>query len=128
MKLSRFIPKKAVTIFLVFFSLTGVIFTAIEGIGPERRKYCGTIKEKIIVPGGYKKQGEMYFGMQFDTKGFEAIKVDVTTYMKHVPGQRVCFWLLPESSAWQVFSTLGKLFSFSFLLCYVVWCLFFEED
>ena len=94
------IKKSTVIAFLgILLIFTGVAFSISEGIYPETYKDCGKIKNKIVVPGGYKRSGETFLGVQFEKTRFKAVQVDETTYLKYEVGDFVCFNLQKDQTA-----------------------------
>ena len=115
MKLPK-IKKSTVIAFLgIFLIFTGIAFSIREGIYPETYKDCGKIKNKIVVPGGYKRSGKTFLGVQFQKTGFKAVQVDETTYLKYEVGDSVCFNLQKDQTAKDKLWILFKLGSWLIL-------------
>lgn len=108
------IKKSKVISFLgIFFIFTGIAFSISEGMYPETYKDCGKVKNKIVVPGGYKQSGKTFLGVQLEKTGFKAVQVDETTYLKYEVGDSVCFNLEKDQTtkdkAWILFK-IGSWF------------------
>jgi hypothetical protein len=114
------LPRKIYTIFFVCIALVGTGFTIHEGMGRKTYRDCGIVKEKLVIPGGYKASGKTVMGIQFEKTGFKAIDVDETTYLKHRAGDRVCFNLLAEDTTLEALWILFKLASCLTLLGYIL--------
>ena len=102
------VKKSTVIAFLgIFLIFTGIALSISEGIYPETYKDCGKVKNKIVVPGGYKRSGKTFLGVQFQKTGFKAVQVDETTYLKYESGDSVCFNLQKDQTvkdkAWILF-------------------------
>ncbi len=119
--LLNLVPRNGFMIFLVTFSLTGTIFSFIEGIQPEKKKDCGVVREKIIVPGGYKHSGDLHLGVDFENRGFKSMKVSPKTFMSYEPGNKVCFWLLPDFTLDTELISFAKFFSCVFIFFYLLY-------
>ena len=119
--LLHLVPRNGFMIFLVTFSVTGIVFSFIDGIKPEKKKDCGVVREKIIVPVGYKHGGDLYLGIDFENSGFKAMKVSPETYMEYQPGNEICFWLKPVLTPGEFISYLGKVFSCIFIIFYLLY-------
>ena len=119
--LNLLVPKNPFSIFLLSVSITGVIFSFIEGIGPEKYKDCGIVREKIIVPQGTRSPSELFLGVDFENSGFKAVKVSVETYMQNKPGNKVCFWVSPDAGFWDFLRFLAKFSSCLFVFFYLVY-------
>ena len=119
--LLNLVPRNGFMIFLVTFSLTGTIISFIEGIVPEKKKDCGVVREKIIVPGGHKQRGDLYLGVDFENSGFKAMKVSPETYMSYQPGNKVCFWLPPEYSLDTELNSFAKFLCCVFIFFYLLY-------
>ena len=119
--LLHLVPRNGFMIFLVTFSVTGTIFSFIDGIVPEKKKDCGVVREKIIVPGGHKQGGDLYLGVDFENSGFKAMKVSPETYMDYQSGNKICFWLKPVLTPGEFRSYLGKVFSCVFIFLYLLY-------
>ena len=110
------IKKSTVIAFLgILLIFTGIAFSIREGIYPETYKDCGKIKNKIVVPGGYKRSGKTFLGVQFQKTGFKAVQVDETTYLKYEVGDSVCFNLQKDQTAKDKLWILFKLGSWLIL-------------
>ena len=119
--LLHLVPRNGFMIFLVTFSVTGTIFSFIDGIVPEKKKDCGVVREKIIVPGGHKHSGDLYLGVDFENSGFKAMKVSPETYMEYQPGNEICFWLPPVLTPGEFVIFLEKAFSCVFIFLYLLY-------
>lgn len=122
--LNFLVPESPVLIFLLTFSITGVIFSFLEGIGPEIYKDCGVVREKIIVPGGSRSSGDLFLGVDFENNGFKAIEVSAETYMQYKPGNRVCFWMKPVLGFWESLRFLAKFLACLFVIFYLFYNVF----
>jgi hypothetical protein len=119
--LLHLVPRNGFMIFLVTFSVTGTIFSFIDGIVPEKKKDCGVVREKIIVPGGHKQGGDLYLGVDFENSGFKAMKVSPETYMEYQPGNEICFWLPPVLTLSVFLISFEKFFSCVFIFFYLLY-------
>lgn len=109
--------RTAISIIGILFIFTGIGFSIREGVYPETYKDCGKIKNKLVVPGGYKSSGKTFMGVQFQKTGFKSVQVDETTYLKYEPGDSVCFNLTKDQTSkdkmWILFK-LGSCLIFFF--------------
>ena len=119
--LLNLVPRNGIMIFLVAYSVIGTIFSFVDGIVPEKKKDCGVVREKIIVPGGYKHSGDLYLGIDFENSGFRAVKVSPETYMEYQPGNKLCFWLPPVLTLSEHLNSFAKFFSCVFIFFYLLY-------
>lgn len=118
-------PRKIYALFFVCIALVGTGFVIHEGMAVKTYRDCGIVKEKLVIPGGYKASGKTVMGIQFEKTGFKAIDVDETTYLKHRAGDRVCFELSRRVQTglevlWILFKLASCLTLFGYILASIV--------
>jgi hypothetical protein len=86
------------------YIILGAIFILgcyLTSLSNKKVRHCGTIIEIQNQP--YKVKYEIYYDQYFlvnlDSVGMKAIKVDMTTFMSHKKGDKICFTLTELSDA-----------------------------
>jgi hypothetical protein len=78
---------------MLFLSI--YIFVRGFSLAHKEEKYCGIVVETQNQPysGKHEIYYEQYILVNFDSIGMKAIRVDMTTFMSHKKGDKICFML-----------------------------------
>lgn len=89
--------KNKIIIVVLILLLIVSVNILVSGIylAKKEHKYCGTIVEIQNQPykGKHEIYYQQYFLVNFDSIAMKAIEVDMTTFMSHKKGDKICFML-----------------------------------
>lgn len=89
--------KNKIVIVVLILLLILAVNMLVSGIylNKKEHKYCGVIVEIQNQPykGKHEIYYEQYFLINFDSIAMKAIEVDMTTFMSHKKGDKICFML-----------------------------------
>lgn len=88
--------KYKILLFLILMLFLSIyMFVRGFSLAHKEEKYCGTIIEIQNQPykGKHDISYNQYILVNFDSIGMKAIQVDMTTFMSHKKGDKICFML-----------------------------------
>jgi hypothetical protein len=81
---------------VLLFGTFLLIMDGKDGLNPPVYKDCGVVEKKMTVEHG-RSRSDLILLVNFEKTGEKAIEVSTTSYMKHEPGDRVCFTCADQS-------------------------------